>query len=58
MKDTRIKDDMRCYWCGQFLSKETREATIREPNVFYCPKCYEKGCEMEYEAMGLYDKNY
>ncbi len=45
----------RCHWCGRFLSKTGRRATVRSPEIFYCAACYEKGLQIEYEAMGLYD---
>jgi hypothetical protein len=49
----------KCHWCEKFLSDKTKQATVKNPDVFYCPECYKKGLEMEYEAMGLYDdKNY
>jgi predicted SprT family Zn-dependent metalloprotease len=48
----------RCYWCEQFISDKTKIATVKEPKVFYCPKCYAKGLEEEKIAMGYYDKNY
>lgn len=46
---------LRCNWyhCRRFISAKTGRATIKEPNVFYCPDCYKKGEEMENEAMGL-----
>ncbi len=40
------KYQLRCHWCSQFLSKENASATLKEPNIFYCPKCYKKGLEM------------
>lgn len=42
----------RCHWCKRFIGPEGK-ATLREPNTFYCPSCYDKGLQMEYEAMGL-----
>ena len=42
----------RCHWCKRFIGAEGM-ATVREPNTFYCPLCYDKGLQMEYEAMGL-----
>jgi len=47
----------KCHWCKKFISNKDKQATIRNPSTFYCPKCYKKGLEMEYEAMGIYDKN-
>lgn len=52
-----MKKQLKCYWCGKFLSEENKTATIKEPNIFYCFDCYKKGLEMEYEAMGLEDKS-
>ena len=49
---------MRCHWCSQFLSKDKAKATLREPETFYCASCFQKGVEMENEAMGLYDEPY
>lgn len=49
---------LKCHWCSQFLAKEKAQATVKEPNIFYCNKCYAKGLHMEYEAMGLYDPRY
>jgi len=49
-------EKIKCHWCGRFLSKETRQATIKEPKIFYCPDCYKKGLDMENEAMGLCDE--
>ncbi len=48
----------RCHWCQQFLSDRTAKATLKEPEIYYCPPCFEKGVETESEAMGLYDDTY
>lgn len=53
-----MKVKLRCYWCQQFLSKKNAQATVKSPDIFYCSKCYRKGLEQEYEAMGLYDPRY
>ena len=45
-----------CHWCGKFISQKERLATRREPNIFYCRKCYRKGLEEEKIAMGYYDE--
>ncbi len=47
---------VKCRWCPKRLSKKERQATIKEPNTFYCNDCYKKGLEAEYEAMGIYDE--
>jgi len=39
-----------CQWCSHFVGNKGR-ATIREPNIFYCESCYQKGVQMENEAM-------
>lgn len=46
---------LRCHWCSQFLSKDKAKATVKNPEIFYCAPCFQKGVEMENEAMGLYD---
>ena len=51
-----ISERLRCHWCSQFLSKDKASATVKSPDIFYCRKCYKKGLEAEYEAMGLYDE--
>ncbi len=48
----------RCHECQRFLSDKTKIATVREPQVFYCPRCYSNGLEEEKIAMGYYDKSY
>ena len=50
--------NLQCHWCSQFLSKEKAKATLAYPDVFYCAPCFQKGVEMENEAMGLYDEPY
>jgi hypothetical protein len=47
---------MKCHWCKQFLSPQTGMATIREPEIYYCHRCYSKGLEEEKIAMGVYDE--
>lgn len=51
------KKQSRCHWCKHFLSDKTKLSTIKEPNIFYCHNCYQKGLEEEKEAMGFYDTN-
>jgi hypothetical protein len=46
---------LRCCECKKFISKKDSQATIREPHIFYCNSCYEKGLEIEKEAMGYND---
>ena len=40
----------RCYWCGRFIGNKGH-TTVKEPDIFYCSDCYEKGIEIEEEAM-------
>jgi len=47
----------RCHWCGKYVGGKG-QATVKEPNIYYCRDCYKKGLEMEYEAMGRYDARY
>lgn len=54
MTSNRSKERIRCHWCKKFLSDKTKTSTVRNPDTFYCPNCYEKGYEMEKEAMGWY----
>lgn len=44
------KGKKRCHWCARFVGSKGR-ATYKEPNIFYCKICYEKGYQMECEAM-------
>lgn len=39
--------------CEAILPIKEMTATVREPNRFYCRECYQRGIEMENEAMGL-----
>ena len=48
----------RCHWCQRFVSTASRRATVKNPEIFYCPICFDKGLEMEYEAVGLRDNCY
>lgn len=42
--------------CAEILPVEEMQATVKNPNTFYCKECYKRGLEMEYEAMGLNNK--
>lgn len=55
MKKVKKIEIEKCHWCGKFVGSKGH-ATVKEPSIFYCGKCYRKGLEMEYEAMGLYDE--
>ena len=57
-QENREIKQVRCHWCGRFLSQDNRQSTIKEPNIFYCRNCYKKGYEMELEAMGANEPNY
>lgn len=51
------RTNSRCHWCGKFIGRKGQQSGGHDKN-WYCKECYQKGLEMEYEAMGLYDKNY
>ena len=46
----KVLAELRCHWCARLLGKD-KKATVRQPDIFYCPTCYEKGLNMEKEAM-------
>ena len=46
-KKSKIKQ---CHWCSRFVGNKGK-TTLKEPNIFYCAKCYAKGIKMEEEAM-------
>ncbi len=58
IKPNHSRGVTRCHWCCKFLSPKTRQATLKNPDTYYCPPCFQRGVEMEDEAMGLYDEQY
>lgn len=55
-----IKLVLRCTWCKQFLSKDKAKFVAKDEKreTPYCPKCFEKGLDMEMQAMGAYEERY
>lgn len=57
----KIKNRVECasfsedpeFVCKKVLPIEEMQATVKNPNTFYCKECYQRGLDMEYEAMGL-----
>ena len=39
--------------CDKILPIKEMQSTVKNPNRFYCKECYQRGLNMEYEAMGL-----
>ncbi len=56
-----IKNNVECvsfsqepnFICNKILQISEMKATVKEPDTFYCKECYQKGLDMENEAMGL-----
>jgi len=49
------EEKKKCHWCPKVLPLEQMSATVRNPDVFYCRECYQKGLDIENEAMyGVY----
>jgi hypothetical protein len=41
------------FLCDKILPIDEMQATAKGPNTWYCKECYQRGLDMEYEAMGL-----
>ena len=39
--------------CGRVLPISEMMSTVKNPDTFYCKECYQRGVDMENEAMGL-----